>query len=327
MNFQDLKKIEKPQFYLDVAFRRAGEKSATMREKQYKDKLTKSRQIELQKLEIVKQTIINALDQILRSYPSIDSLDEFYVELIKCTLDYVSLKKSLGALNWCNSKINDFYKIYKSKILRVREIRHINNLRREYYGRVSSLIKQIKSNLLYLEQARKTMKSYPAIKTKLFTVCIFGFPNVGKTTLLSRLTSATPEIAAYPFTTKGLNLGYFESSYNKIQLIDTPGTLNRFDKMNNIEKQAYLAVKHLAHLIIYVLDPTGEYPMEDQKKLLEKIRSVNKPVLVFISKTDLPDAKDPEQMINEFSAYTDHDVLKKKITEYSNQFAFGEATI
>ena len=45
------------------------------------------------------------------------------------------------------------------------------------------------------------MKDYPTIKTSLFTVAICGFPNVGKTTLLSKMTPSEPEISNYSFTT------------------------------------------------------------------------------------------------------------------------------
>jgi nucleolar GTP-binding protein len=83
-------------------------------------------------------------------------------------------------------------------------------------------------------------------------VAIAGFPNVGKSTLLNRLTGATAETNAYAFTTKSLNMGAIEYRHNTIQFIDTPGTLARPEKMNDIERQAYLAMKYAAHLIIYV---------------------------------------------------------------------------
>ncbi|MBN1157548.1 50S ribosome-binding GTPase, partial [Candidatus Woesearchaeota archaeon] len=112
-------------------------------------------------------------------------------------------------------------------------------------------------------------------------------PNVGKTTLLFKLTGAKAEINSYPFTTKSINLGYFSNGEEKIQVIDTPGTLNRFDRMNSIEQQAHLALKYLADTIVYVFDLTGEYPMEQQLKLYDSIKKFNKKVIIYFSKEDV----------------------------------------
>ena len=130
------------------------------------------------------------------------------------------------------------------------------------------------------------MRNYPAIKTGTKTIAIAGFPNVGKTTLLMKLTGSKPDIQPYAFTTKGINVGYIKGK-EKLQLLDTPGTLNRFDTMNNIEKVAFLALKLLAEKIIYVFDITEPYPLEQQIKLYKEIKKMKKPVIIYLSKTDI----------------------------------------
>jgi nucleolar GTP-binding protein len=132
------------------------------------------------------------------------------------------------------------------------------------------------------------MKGFPSIKTKVFTVAIAGFPNVGKTTLLSRMTGSMPEIANYAFTTKNLNMGYADIDNHKVQFIDTPGTLNRFEKMNPVERQAYLAIKYCADIVVFVLDNSDQsYDINDQKKLLASVENIGKEVIIYLSKTDL----------------------------------------
>ena len=121
--------------------------------------------------------------------------------------------------------------------------------------------------------------------------------------MLSKLSSSTPEIAEYAFTTKHVNLGYLQFEHKKIQLVDTPGTLARPDKMNAIEQQAVIAIKYLAHAIIYVFDPTEPYPLDNQEKLLEILRKEKKPLLLYVSKADM--AKNPE--------------VEKKIEEIRNK--------
>jgi len=296
MSFQDIPKIEEPDFYLGVAFRKAKEKAEAERLKKRKDRLTKSKLIEEIKIQVISGSLQKQLNNIINRFPRIDELDEFYQELFKSMIDIVIIKKSLAAVKWAGRSIDKVSNDYARRIRKSQDITKINRIRQEYYGRASSFLKQIKDNLKFIEETRKIVKEFPVIKTKYETIAIAGFPNVGKTTLLYKLTGSKPEISAYPFTTKGINVGYFEGRYDKIQILDTPGTLNRFDKMNAIEKQAYLALKCLAKKIIYVFDLTEPYPLELQEKLYRKTKEMKKPVIVYLSKTDLLE----EAQINEF---------------------------
>ena len=309
MNFQDLRFVETADTYIDTAFKKS---------KRDKNDIKRMKTVELIRIDTFSQSLIDNMQKIITSFPSIDNLDEFYLELIKCTIEYKDLKKSLGAVNWAGAQVQKFSTIFKRKIKMQKEEEHVKRVRREYLGRAASIIKQIKRSLIFLEEARKIMKSYPSIKSKLFTVCIAGFPNVGKSTLLSKMTTSTPEINAYPFTTKSLNVGYIEKNYRKIQMIDTPGTLNRFEKMNDIEKQAYLAIKIVANHIIYIFDPTEEYPMDDQLKLYSRVKKLGKEITVYISKTDM--VENVDELKKRFDeVYTDPKELSKKLYKLNNK--------
>ncbi|MFC1754656.1 NOG1 family protein [Thermoproteota archaeon] len=320
MNFQDLKNIETSEWYLDLAFSSAKKKSDNLRGSLRGGKHTrieKSKKVELEKLKTINRAITRQLNMILRSFPSIDSLPEFYNELIRCTLEYDKLKKALGGAKWGLDKINHFTTAYATKIKRCQDLQKINAYRREYYGRISSIMNQVNKNLLYLETARKIMKDYPSVKTETFTVCIAGFPNVGKTTLLQKVTGAKAEINEYAFTTKRLNMGYYKNDYVKIQFIDTPGTLNRFNKMNDIEKQAYLAIRYCADVVVYVFDLTEPYPLSDQKKLLKSLEKFDKDTIIYLSKTDILEKETVDAFLKKNkNVFTDKDkimdVIQKK---------------
>ncbi|MEA3430385.1 MAG: GTPase [Nanoarchaeota archaeon] len=301
MSFQTLNKIEDYMFYIDLAFSRAKKAGDEMRgQKDKGTRLDKSRRIETAKLNSIKNTLKDHFNIIIKSFPAFDDLPEFYKELIKVNLEYKDLKKSLGAINWAKGKVMYFFDEFKNKIKRTEHLEAINNYRRQYYGRISSVVKQIKKNLEFLETARKVMKDFPAIKTGIKTVAIFGFPNVGKTTLLSKLSGSKPEIAAYPFTTKGINVAYMKVGHKKVQLLDTPGTLNRFDKMNAIEKSAYLALKYLAEEVIYVFDITEPFPLNDQVKLLKVLKRMKKPIHLYLSKRDVLKKGDAEEFMKKY---------------------------
>jgi nucleolar GTP-binding protein len=317
MNFQDLRNIENPDFYLDIAFRRAKERVEVHRGRiACKSQIDKSQQVEIYKLKVISDTLVSQLEKIIKSFPSIDSLPDFYRELVKVTLDYEELKKSLGGVNWAREKVGHFFRIYQANIARCQDLQKINAYRREFYGRVSSLLKQIKDELATIEKARKIMKGYPNVKTSLPTIAIAGFPNVGKTTLLSKLTGSKPDIQPYAFTTREINIGYLKVDDKRIQFLDTPGTLDRFEKMNNIEKQAYLAIKLCAEKIIYVFDLTeASFPIEQQIALYENTKKFDKPIICYLSKTDMMEKGKADAFKKKYHCITDMDELKKEVSK------------
>jgi nucleolar GTP-binding protein len=317
MNFEGLSKVESYEWYIDVAFRQAAKAADELRTTLKAEKLQKSSRIELARVDAVRRALQKQLMLINNSFPSIDTLPEFYQELIRSSLDYVSIKKSLGAVKWAVDKVGFFSVVYSKKMRGCKDITVINKMRREFYGRISSVLKQIKDSLIYLEYTRKTMKEFPSVKSGMFTVVIMGFPNVGKTTLLYKLTGSKPEIAPYAFTTKSLNIGYIKTDTQKVQFIDTPGSLNRFEKMNSIEQQGMLAIKYCADMLVYVFDVTEPFPLDDQEKLLKTVsKSYDKNILIYLSKSDiLEKAQMAEFLTNhkKLKVLTDSEILKSAI--------------
>jgi len=91
-----------------------------------------------------------------------------------------------------------------------------------------------------------------------------------------RISSGKPKIASYPFTTQGISVGHFESNGLTFQVIDTPGLLDReMEKRNEMELKAILALRHLANVIVFVIDPSEYcgYGIDIQLRILSDIRS------------------------------------------------------
>jgi len=131
----------------------------------------------------------------------------------------------------------------------------------------------------------------PTVDFNAITAVIAGFPNVGKSTILRQITTAEPKVADYPFTTTGIQIGHLERKWQKYQIIDTPGLLDRpIDDMNTIELNAMVALEHLADVILYIFDAseTSGYPLENQFILYESIKKIFKiPIICIFNKLDL----------------------------------------
>ncbi len=285
MNFEKITPVPSADFLLDLSFRHAREHAAGRGLKGDREKALISK--ERGKIDSIKDTLITRLGEILETFPNEVELPSFYVRLIHLTLDYPKFKKSFGAVHWAIGKARSLHRDYSKKMQGTKGWNELQAVSKQFYGRISSVIKQVRENLSYLEECRMIMRTYPDIK-ELFTVCIYGFPNVGKTTLLNKLTGTKAKVAAYSFTTKSINVGYCTLDGLKIQIIDVPGTLDRPAKINIIEQQAELVRTDLAKLIIYVFDLSGEsgYSLQQQEELFKRINA-DVPILIYVSKTDI----------------------------------------
>lgn len=323
MTFGELK-IEKGEFYVKKAINRARKAGERVK---VKDREKKIKITALVEVRTAKDSIYEDLDRIEKNFPDINELDKFYKELIEVKIGIKRLKERLGRVNWTKRKVVQLHKDYKNRIIRSKNKQGIDKNQRQYYGRISSLIRKLNQELKFLEDGRREVKELPNIKTKIKTVCITGFPNVGKSTLLKKLTKANVEIKPYAFTTKDIMMGYIG---NEIQVIDTPGTLNRYEKMNDIEKIANIAMKYLGETIIYVFDLTEAcgYTIEQQLELLKKLgKELGKEIIIYLSKRDL--IKHEKVIMftiahNEYKVFDDAEKLKTHLTDPLTIISTGE---
>ncbi|MBT4650951.1 GTP-binding protein [Candidatus Woesearchaeota archaeon] len=313
MNFQKIAPVEKSQTLLDLAFRKARVKG---KEKNLKGNwLQVIRQKEGLKLDVIKDVINPRLEKVLDDFPRIEELSPFYQELMMLTLDRDKYKKSLATINGAIKRMRMLHKSYVSKLIKCKDREKIKELSRQAYGRLSSVVNRIEKDLLVLEHFRRIMKDYPDIKD-MFTVCIYGFPNVGKTTLLNKLTGTKAQVAKYAFTTKRINSGHLVVGGTEIQILDVPGTLARPEKMNDVELQAELVVDKLADLVIYVFDVSEYcgYSLEKQEQLFKKLGK-RKKTMIYLSKTDLFEGEDLEEFKHKYNSLEE---IKEKLASLVN---------
>lgn len=219
--------------------------------------------------------VVTALKGYVDRFPRLDKEDDFLPELVDIVIGIDRYKKALGAVNWCATKAEKLKNDTLKDIRRTKDPEIVEATRRSFYGRLNSYVDRISDDLEFLQGAKNKFRKLPAVDPSLPTVVVAGFPNVGKSNLVTVLSTAEPEIAPYPFTTKGVIVGHIQDDWRKYQIIDTPGLLDReFDERNDIEKQAVLALRYLTDVMLFVLDPSEScgFPMTVQEKLLNTVK-------------------------------------------------------
>jgi len=231
--------------------------------------------------------LVDNLRTVVRRFPNFDEMDPFYRETIDTIIGVNKLKMSLSSVSWAATKI---YQLSRAAMGKLGRVTDSTAVRKQVYGRIGSIMREIKPDLDFLNEARNIISALPAI-TNEPTILVAGYPNVGKSSFVSLVTGAKPEIASYPFTTKGVTVGHIQRDKQRYQVIDLPGLLDRpLSKRNIIELQAVAALKYLGDVVLFILDPTNScgYSISDQLDLLNELRlEIDLPLIVAVNKADL----------------------------------------
>lgn len=274
---------------VEVALRRAFSRPKSVKKSDF---LSEIKEKEISRMQSISDTISLKLESIVKNFPNIDELNPLYAELLDVIVGRDGIKHSLGAIYWASRMIRKFFKLYSSSIKRSNDPKEIARLRREFTGRSVSVLRRVRSELEFLRDSVRKLKELPELDIESPSVIIAGMPNTGKSTLLSKITRKKPEIAPYPFTTKGLIIGHLDfPSVGTVQVVDTPGLLDRpLAERNKMELQAIAALRHLSGPMLFLFDPTETcgYTLDQQTSLLrELVYWLNKPCLAALNKSDL----------------------------------------
>jgi GTP-binding protein len=152
---------------------------------------------------------------------------------------------------------------------------------------------------------------------------LVGYPNAGKSTLLSRLTHAHPKIAPYPFTTINPIIGTMEyANFNRLRIADIPGLIDGAHEGVGLGHQ-FLRHIERSHFLLFVIDMAGtddRNPSDDFLHLREELRLhreelASTPYMVVANKMDSPGS---DVLLKEFQART-----KEKVYPISAELGEG----
>ena len=284
MYFDNIPTIPTADELLDRSFRRAAKK---MREKNNKNRANEDF------VRAITQATHDKLVSIIQSFPEFEQLPPFYRDLCDILFGMDNLRQALGMVGWSAKNVRDVGGEISRGMRRADPLTE----RKRAVARIASIVHRADDALRYLNDVRNVLRKLPVISTDEFTIVVAGYPNVGKSSFIRLVSSAEPEIASYPFTTKGVIVGHRNAERRKrIQFIDTPGLLDRTDdERNAIEKQALNALVYVADLVLFVIDASEHcgYSVEAQEKLREEIAGiVTVPMLTVVNKADIKKTED-----------------------------------
>lgn len=130
-------------------------------------------------------------------------------------------------------------------------------------------------------------------------IALIGYPNSGKSTLLTKISSCSPKIAAYPFTTTSPIVGPLELSEELplLTAVEIPGLIKGSNQGKGLGAQ-FLRHAERAKLLLHLIDMAGSEgrdPCEDYHNLNQELKDYNrglcsKPQMLIANKMDLPEA-------------------------------------
>jgi len=138
-------------------------------------------------------------------------------------------------------------------------------------------------------------KRYIILEVKLITdICIVGYPNSGKSTLLSAISRAKPEIADYPFTTRQPILGVIPGDKRDFVVAEIPGLVEGAHLGKGLGNE-FLRHAERTKLLIYLLDGSSPTVIDDLSQLDKELALYQglsqKPKIVAVNKVDLPEVQ------------------------------------
>ncbi|MEN3000149.1 MAG: GTPase [Acidilobaceae archaeon] len=241
-------------------------------------------------LQMVHDVLLSSTEGVEELERLLRDLHPFYWRLIEIEFERGKIESSLRCLSKARYMVRRLWEKYR----RLVAVLGGEEGRRAYVegrGRMVSLFRRCRQDMVLLKNLVVFLQRLPSIEPDAPTLILAGPPNVGKSTFVGNVSSGRPEVADYPFTTKQVIVGHAHHRGRRVQVIDTPGLLDRpVEDMNAIERRAIAALSELRGAVLFLIDPVSTYmSLERQVKVLEGISDLleGRPVYLGINKVDL----------------------------------------
>jgi len=223
-NFKSIGVVPGAKDFIDIVLSRTQRKTPTVVHQGYQ--ISRIRKFYMRKIKFTQTNYHEKVTQILDEFPRLDDIHPFYADLINVLYSRDHYKLALGQLSTARSLVDNVGKDYLKLLKFGDSLYRCKELKRAALGRMCTVMKKLGPSLAYLEQVRQHLSRLPSIDPSTRTMMITGYPNVGKSSFINKVSNANVEVQPYAFTTKSLFIGHLDYKYMRWQVIDTPGILD-----------------------------------------------------------------------------------------------------
>uniref|UniRef100_A0A8C8Z196 Nucleolar GTP-binding protein 1 n=1 Tax=Prolemur simus TaxID=1328070 RepID=A0A8C8Z196_PROSS len=325
-NFKKITVVPSAKDFIDLTLSKTQRKTPTVIHKHYQ--IHRIRHFYMRKVKFTQQNYHDRLSQIVTDFPKLDDIHPFYADLMNILYDKDHYKLALGQINIAKNLVDNVAKDYVRLMKYGDSLYRCKQLKRAALGRMCTVIKRQKQSLEYLEQVRQHLSRLPTIDPNTRTLILCGYPNVGKSSFINKVTRADVDVQPYAFTTKALFVGHMDYKYLRWQVVDTPGILDHpLEDRNTIEMQAITALAHLRAAVLYVMDLSEQcgHGLREQLGLFQNIRPLfaSKPLIIVANKCDvkrIAELSEDDRACDRLLAHRVETKLKgKKVNEVLNR--------
>jgi len=147
-------------------------------------------------LQTASNIVSDNLQNVVTTWPDIETLDPFYVELADAIIvsrtdgegGIDAIKQHLSEVQWASRKAKDIHREYQGRM--TSDADTARKLRKQAFARIADVVEEVADDLAAISEARDTLKTLPDIRPDRPTIVVAGYPNVGKSSFVNLVTNA-----------------------------------------------------------------------------------------------------------------------------------------
>lgn len=206
--FKNIQSIHSADQMIDVILSKTQRKTPSEVHPNYA--IGRIREFYMRKIKFCSEQFQETLKGIVNSFPQLNDIHPFFSDILNILYDKDHYKIALSQINVVGTIIEKICKDYLKLIKYADSLYRCKALKIAAFGRMCTAVKRVGPSLVYLEEIRKHIGRLPSIDPFAPTILFFGYPNVGKSSLINKMTRAKVEVSSMPFSTQNLYVGHTE---------------------------------------------------------------------------------------------------------------------
>lgn len=200
----------------------------------------------------------NVTRRVSLNFPALRHMHPFEQEVVVLTLGEGTYEKHIQILRNVYALLHNTGKKFELECQELRTKKEATDCGLRCMEELKNAVNDNADKLQEVASMVKVLRGLPLVDLDKPIFALVGAANVGKSSLVRALSTASPKVANYPFTTRGITIGHIFVEGISYQIADTPGLIYRPNKDRNaIEKLAIAMLVKTQASIGFVFDPTG----------------------------------------------------------------------